>query len=136
MGPWRIELCPDLYAAVDAANTENLRKTHKLFPVYTYPAAVASVAMNKLPKWGQAMQIPDEAATFIRALDAQREADKAIYGGGFLLSSSAAAEKAAAEKAAAEKAAAEKAANGDPDRIWQLSERELEIIAEMDKEAR
>lgn len=37
MGPWRIELCPDLYAAVDAANTENLRKTHKLFPVYTYP---------------------------------------------------------------------------------------------------
>ena len=126
MGPWRIELCPDLYAAVDAANTENLRKTHKLFPVYTYPAAVASVAMNKLPKWGQAMQIPDEAATFIRALDAQREADKSIYGGGFLLSSS----------AAAEKAAAEKAANGDPDRIWQLSERELEIIAAMDKEAR
>ena len=126
MGPWRIELCPDLYAAVDAANTENLRKPHKLFPVYTYPAAVASVAMNKLPKWGQAMQIPDEAATFIRALDAQREADKAIYGGGFLLSSS----------AAAEKAAAEKAANGDPDRIWQLSERELEIIAAMDKEAR
>ena len=126
MGPWRIELCPDLYAAVDAANTENLRKTHKLFPVYTYPAAVASVAMNKLPKWGQAMQIPDEAATFIRALDAQREADKTIYGGGFLLSSS----------AAAEKAAAEKAANGDPDRIWQLSERELEIIAAMDKEAR
>lgn len=87
--------------------------------------------MNKLPKWGQAMQIPDEAATFIRALDAQREADKAIYGGGFLLSSSA-----AAEKATAEKAAAEKAASGDPDRIWQLSERELEIIAAMDKEAR
>ena len=130
MGAWRIELCPDLYRAIDEANTENLRKTHKLFPVYTYPDAVASVAMNKLAKWGQRMQISDSEATFIRALDAQREADKAIYGGGFLLCT-----KAAAEKAAAEKAAAEKAAAGDPDTCWTLSPRELELIAAMDREA-
>ena len=130
MGAWRIEICPELYQAVDEANTENLRKTHKLFPVYTYPDNVASVAMNKLAKWGQRMQIPDEEANFIRALDSQREADKAIYGGGFLLST-----KAAAEKAAAEKAAAEKAAAGDPDQCWTLSERELEMIAAMDRKA-
>ena len=140
MGDWRIEICPELYRAVDEANTENLRKTRKLFPVYTYPAAVASVSMNKLAKWGQAMQIGDDAAMFIRALDSQREADKAIYGGGFLLCSNAAAEKAAAEKAAAEKAAAEKAAAekaaaGDPDRCWTLSQRELDLIAEMDRKA-
>ena len=42
---------------------------------------------------------------FIRALDEQRENEKAIYGGGFILS----------EKAAAEKAAA---------KHWKLSERE------------
>ena len=130
MGPWRIEICPELFQVIDAASTENLRKTHKLFPVYTYPDAVASVAMNKLAKWGQAMQIPDEAALFVRALDAQREAGKAIYGGGFLLS-----EKAAAEKAAAEKAAAEKAAAGDPDTCWTLSPRELKLIAELDRKA-
>ena len=88
--------------------------------MYTYPDAVASVAMNKLAKWGQAMRIPDEAALFVRALDAQREAGKAIYGGGFLLS---------------EKAAAEKAAAGDPDTCWTLSTRELELIAEMDRKA-
>ena len=44
----------------------------------------------------------------MRALDAQKDKGKAIYGGGFLLSEKAAAEKAAAEKAAAEKAAAER----------------------------
>ena len=130
MGTWRIELCPDLYQAIDEANNENLRKTHKLFPVYTYPDAVATVAMSKLAKRGQRMQISDSEATFIRALDAQREADKSIYGSGFLLCS-----KAAAEKAAAEKAAAEKAAAGDPDTCWALSQRELDLIAEMDREA-
>ena len=130
LGMWRIELCPDLYRAIDQANTENLRKTRKLFPVYTYPQAVASVAMNKLAKWGQPLRIADGEAVFVRALDAQRESGKAIYGGGFLLCS-----KAAAEKAAAEKAAAEKAAAGDPDTCWELSARELELIAQMDSEA-
>ncbi len=128
MGNYRIEISPELYAAVDAANAENMRKSHKLMPVYSYPDNVASVAMNKLAKWGQRMQISDGDLLFMRALDAQREVDKAIYGGGFLLST-----KAAAEKAAAEKAAAEKAAAGDPDRTWQLSERELALIAAMDK---
>ena len=130
LGSLRIEISPKLFRAVDEANAENLRKTHKLFPVYTYPQNVASVGMNRLAKWGQAMQIRDEDAIFVRALDAQREAGKAIYGGGFLLS-----EKAAAEKAAAEKAAAEKAAAGDPDRCWELSDRERAIIAAMGAEA-
>ena len=131
LGAWRIEISPELFRTVDEANAENLRKTHKFFPVYTYPDNVASVAMNRLCKYGQAMQIPDGDACFVRALDAQREAGKAIYGGGFLLSEKAAAEKAAAEKAAAEKAAAEKAAATR----WQLSDRERAIIAAMDAEA-
>ena len=54
----------------------------------------------------------------------QCEKKKTIYGGGFLLSEKAAAEKAAAEKAAAEKAAAEKV-NAI---VWELSDREREII--------
>ena len=125
LGAWRIEISPELFRTVDEANAENLRKTHKFFPVYTYPDNVASVAMNRLAKWGQAMQIRDEDAIFVRALDAQRETGKAIYGGGFLLS----------ERMAAEKAAAEKAAAGDPDRCWELSDRERAIIAAMDAEA-
>jgi hypothetical protein len=120
LGPYRIELCPDLYQALDAANDENLKALHKDLPAYSYPDAVANVTLNRLCKYGQALQILPEHASFIRALDAQREAGKAIYGGGFLLSEKAAAEKAAAEKAAAEKAAAIK---------WPLSEREAALIA-------
>lgn len=47
-----------------------------------------------------------------------------LYGGGFLLSDRAAAERAAAERAAAERAAAFK---------YELSERELAIVKEMNK---
>ena len=111
-------------------NTENLRAQHADLPVYSYPDSVACVTINRLCKYGQAMQIRDEDAIFVRALDAQREAGKTIYGGGFLLS-----EKAAAEKAAAEKAAAEKAAASNPRTRWQLSDREREIIAAMGAEA-
>ena len=56
--------------------------------------------------------IDRESCSFTRCLDSQRESGKAIYGGGFLLS----------EKAAAEKAAA---------RVWELSDRELAIVEEL-----
>lgn len=113
LGPWKVEICPELYRALDEANDENLKAQHADLPVYSYPDAVLTVAANKLAKYGQAMQIPATACSFTRALDAQRETGKAIYGAGFLLS----------EKAAAEKAAATK---------WKLSERELAIIAELE----
>ena len=123
LGPWKVEICPELYQALDEANDENLKAQHADLPAYSYPDAVLTVAANKLAKYGQAMRIPATACFFTRALDAQRETGKAIYGAGFLLSEKAAAEKAAAEKAAAEKAAATK---------WELSERELAIIAELE----
>ena len=112
LGSWKIEICPDLYAVLDAPNTENKRRATAQLPKYEYPTNVCSVAINKLACYGQALRIPESDAAFIRALDAQRDVGKAIYGGGFLLS----------EKAAAEKAAAEK---------WHLSERELALIAQL-----
>ncbi len=126
LGPWKIELCPDLYAALAEPNEQNKRAQTKTLPNYEYPDAVCSVAMNKLAKYGQTLRIRDEDAAFFRALDAQRAVGKAIFGGGFLLSEKAAAEKAAAEKAAAEKAAAEK---------WALSDRERELISSLGGEA-
>ena len=74
---------------------------------------------------GVSLEISERDAHFIRALDAQKASGKGLFGSGFLLSEKAAAEKAAAEKAAAEKAAAEK----DNTYIWELSEREWEIVA-------
>ena len=86
---------------------------HKQLPKYEYPAHVASAArLNYLAVHGISLAIKAESVAFVRKLDAQ--GNKAIFGGGFLLS-----EKAAAEKAAAEKAAAIR---------YELSEREKTII--------
>ena len=71
-----------------------------------------------------ALQVPPEDASFARALDAQAEQKKVVYGACFLLS-----EKAAAEKAAAEKAAAEKRAQF----VWELSDREKALIKSLGK---
>ena len=115
LGEWRIEIAPDLYEALDKINDDNLRTLTADLPNYDYPDCVAAPArMNKLAKYGQALRIREGDTSFIRTLDAQRELDKAIFGGGFLLS----------EKAAAEKAAAHR---------WTLSERELEIVAQLGK---
>ena len=126
LGSWKIECCPDLFEALDGPNDENKRQGVKALPSYKYPSSVCSVAMNSLARYGQLLQIPESDAAFIRALDAQREVGKAIYGGGFLLS-----EKAAAEKAAAEKAAALRSIDGEGPKFWELSEREKKMVAEL-----
>ena len=112
MGDVKIEIAPDLYEAVAAADRINRAKVKAGLPVYDYPDCVCSAAINKLAKYGQALRISADDAVFIRALDAQKDMGKAIYGGGFLLS----------EKAAAEKAAALR---------WSLSERERALIASL-----
>ena len=117
---------------IDKINVKN--KTNKP-PVYSYPHYVVNAArLNYLANHGTDLRIPERDTAFIRKIDSQGKHGKAVFGGGFLLSEKAAAEKAAAEKAAAEKAAAEKAAaeKAAAERanaiIWELSEREMEII--------
>lgn len=120
MGQYKIMVAPDLYEAIKAADDENRKEATKSLPKYDYPDHVLTAArIQRIAKYGQSLRIRAEDCAFIRALDSQRGAGKAVFGGGFLLSEKAAAEKAAAEKAAAEKAGA---------KIWELSEREKEII--------
>ena len=104
---------PSLYAAVDAANSENEAARRVNLPKYDFPDSVITASqLGWLGKYGVEFEIKRSDSMFIRSLDAMREADKAIYGGGLLLS----------EKAAAEKAAAEK---------WELSPREKEIVRKL-----
>jgi len=111
---------PDLREAVQDAADEYAKKFANPMPKYSYPSYVVTAAQGGyLSKYGQDLKIRRQDAVMIRALDMQKEQDKEIYGGGYLLSEKAAAEKAAAEKAAAEKAAAT---------VWILSDREKEII--------
>ena len=125
MGQYKITVAPDLHEAIKAADYENRKAVTKSLPKYDYPDHVLTAArIQRIAKYGQSLRIRAEDCAFIRALDSQRGTGKAVFASGFLLSEKAAAEKAAAEKAAAEKAAAEKAAA----KIWELSEREKEII--------
>lgn len=120
MGQYKIHVSSALYEAIDKAQKENLNKDKVTLPKYEYPVNVITAAMiQKIADKGQELKIKSEDCYFIRMLDSQREKKKTIFGSGFLLSDKAAAEKAAAEKAAAEKADVH---------IWELSERELEII--------
>ena len=120
MGQYKIMVAPDLYEAIKAADDENRKEVKRSLPKYDYPDHVLTAArIQHIAKYGQSLKIRAEDCAFIRALDSQRGAGKTVFGGGFLLSEKAAAEKVAAEKAAAEKAGA---------KIWELSEREKEII--------
>ena len=72
--------------------------------------------------------MPDSCVA-IRALESQRAAGKAIYGGGLLLGGATAEKKKAAEIAAAKKAAAAGGACAEDGPVkWQLSDAEREII--------
>ena len=105
---------PDLYKAMDEANKENTKG--KELPNYEYPPEIVTASMlSYLSKYGQDFRLEHkDASEKIGMLDAQKSEGKSIFGGGFLISMKAAAEKAAAEKAAA--------------KVWKLSEREKEII--------
>ena len=126
---------PDLYKSIADANTENEKKLKKHFPKYDYPYEVLTAAkMGWLSKYGQSLVIKRRSSMMIRALDAQKEEGKGIYGGALLLSERAAAERAAAERAAAERAAAERAAaERAAATCFELSDRERNLIKELAK---
>lgn len=117
LGAAKVSVTPELHDSVEAASRAAIeeRDPPKQQPKYVYPAEVATAAgLGYLAAHGEALEIAPESCTPVRALESQRRAGKAIYGGGIFLSAAAAAEKAAAEKAAATK--------------WALSEAEREII--------
>ena len=70
--------------------------------------------VQRYSHYGVDFRVLPEDCVFVPGLDAQKEAGKSIFGGGYLLS-----ERAAAERAAAERAAATR---------WKLSDREWRIV--------
>ena len=104
------QTAPELGRRIAIEEKKNVKAQKKQLPKYIYPDHVLTAAiMQRYSHWGIDMTIKAEDCTFIRALDSQRAAGKALFGGGLLLSNKAAAERAAAER-------------------WTLSPRELEII--------
>ena len=128
MGDKKIIASSELRKIIDEANKENLEKLHRQLPKYSYPDEVLTATMlTYIAAHDAELEIDEKDLCFIRALDAQKESGKGLFGSGFLLSKTATELKTAAVKAAAEKAAAEKV-NTD---VWELSEREKEIVASL-----
>lgn len=101
---------PTLRAAVKAAQKKAKEAQSVTLPKYAYPDQLITAAMvQRYSKYGIEYRLEKDEAIFVSRLDAQRAAGKSVYGGGFLTS----------ERAAAERAAAI---------VWQLSEREREIV--------
>ena len=114
----RARTCPALYCLVDEAVKATLKEQRREIPRYIYPLSVISPAyLYPYSRLGIDFVLPRSESVRIDALDSMRALGKSIFGSGWLLSERLTAER---EKAEREKAT-----------VWQLSDRERAIIAEL-----
>ena len=112
--------CPELRYLLQKTSMKLRKRKKRESYKYSYPDHVLTAAMlERFSKNGVHFEVRQSDCVRVSKLDSQKEHGKAIFGSGLLMSDGKAAEKAAAEKAAAEKAAAY---------VWELSEREKEIV--------
>ena len=106
----KVRAVPELQKAVEKAADEFRKELKRELPKYSYPnEVITATGIGRFSKYDVPFVVYPNECERITALDSQKEMDKAIYGGGFLIS----------EKAAAEKAAAY---------VWKLSDREIAIV--------
>ena len=123
----QVRTAPDLYRAVDTKNKALLKDGKAELRKYIYPDHVLTAAIaQRWCKYGVQYVLQRRDCMRISGLEAQKAKGDSIFGGGFLLSTRAAAERAAAERAAAERAAAER---------WELRDTEHFYIEYMDRRA-
>lgn len=99
----------------------------KQLPKYQYPNNVVTVSrIKQLSKYID-VKIPRSQLHFVRKLDGQNKYKKVIYGGGFLCSDE------IEQEIKVEEAKAEEIKAEDSTFYWQLSDREKEIIKNLDE---
>ena len=113
-----IRSAPDLYRILDEANAANIKaKKAPPLPVYTYPDNVlTSNAVGLFSKYG--IEYREDIGVFVRAMDAQREAGKGIFGGGYIVP----------EEAARKARETVRKAQKEKSQCWVLSTRELAAL--------
>ena len=113
----RIWVCPELHDKIDEAQQQE-DKTKQGF---IYPDnIVTSATLGKLAAHGTEFVVRKRSCEYIRESDSAKTQDRRLYGGGFIMSDSAAAERAAAERA--------------PVTRLNISPREREIIERLNKQ--
>lgn len=127
-----LRTAPDLYRALRKENDLNLAKLRRRKPKkYEYPVHIITPALaQRYSQYGIRFTLREKEAVKVRALDAQREAGKEIFGYGWLISDEAADNRLAANHAA-DAAAFEEKENRT---TWRLSDREKAIVRSLGKE--
>lgn len=112
---------PDLYRMV-----EKCFENPKPLPKYQYPANVLTTRhVERIIRAGIGLEIRRDQCMYISKLRSQIPAKKAIFGGGYLISDSVAAELAAKQEAAKQEAAKQEVIE------WALSEQERLVIEQL-----
>ena len=114
---------PELFAIISEAvkKTQNKNTT----PKYKYPSNVVTTRdFGNFSKYGINLKILRSECYVISKLDSQKENKKTIYGAGLLVSDRVASLKSKAQA----QAQAQARANAQPDFVWSISEREHDII--------
>lgn len=120
---------PTLNEAMGEANKIVNRMFHREIPHYEYPPeAVTSALLGKYSKYGIDWKIKDESCVMVGALDNQKDAGKAIYGRGLLLSDKVTEENKRASIQAEEEKKKRAGLKENQPTVWEISEREREII--------
>ena len=119
----RARTAPDLFRMIEVENDKNVKGAKAHVPKYEFPDCVVTAAiLQRWSKHGISYRLNKEDCVRISALDSMKEAGKAIYGGGYLLS-----DDAAKARAEAEQQAVEIAARGGVRTVWPISERERRV---------
>lgn len=120
----KIRLSAELASEIRKHRQQDTRTISK----YAYPDNVVSGAMIKKYCVDE-IRIREDECEYLWSLDSQRGTGKGIYGGGMLISDDAVKRLKNARKEYLQQQG--KSADGEPDNVWELSEREREIIASM-----
>ena len=127
-----VRTAPELHEAIEKANDENTASKNELLK-YSYPENVITAAMvARFAEYGVGFDLNRAEVKKVSALDAQKEKGLGMFGGGYLISDDAAAQ---AKKAAQAAGVPEDQINENGEVIWDLSEREREIIEELNIKA-
>lgn len=121
-----IRTAPELKKAVKDAVENESKKTRKNLPRYAYPNELVTTA--RIGKISDAeFRLHRKDCHFVRTLDSQKQTKKKIFGDGFLISKTKAAEVKVAEAKVAEAKAAENQLT-ESSHKWELSAREQKIV--------
>ena len=128
----KIRTVPELYQIIKEANEKNLKDTKASFPKYGYPAELVTAAtLSRFSVHGVEFSIAKDECERVQALDAKKDYDKAIFGGGYLISEEAAQRHIEAARQKAENVKKSELTNAEGAIIWELSEREREIVKKL-----